>query len=755
MEDDGGKEWMCIICGFDNKPLNKFCSMCGTDHHFTLDYKEKKNYKKNLIKRKKLQRKMMLAKAKADNADSEDAFGDQTNSIVIDIPIAEDAHIRPSIGITEQLSRGSSNTLSFSHQQRMSALSPQQRQAAINYRRLNQLSLRQKSARRRKMWQRVKDPQTNKLVWKRVPINEIKVASAPFGYTPRTSMSEGDKSESALSLNGLSFQSNLFAENSVGNNKSTLNLLHVNELLAATSSPYTSPPSTPTPLQTEYNTYSNSKIGAKGKLKRTTSGDSFGDSAFASHSPGFASVFDERGNLKWEKIESGKSASRFVMPIKGINLFKTKSTSSIQNPLLQPINYHGSANSSTIDPESRSRVHSSDPNNNYSENQSLDGSEGYDISHLFDLEAVAAMTFKQKHMWFLDQLATVVRPWVEGFIKIEIRRDHILADSYRAFMMLSPVDLKKWIRIQFRGEEGVDAGGLVREWFELVVEEIFKPSVGLFESNNPGDSLAGTYHINAVSGSINPQHLSYFRFIGRFIGKAILEQQTIKAALSLPLRKQMLSVPITFSDLEFVDEQLYNNLVWLKNNSNVADLQLDHTVTYAFEGHVETYDLLPGGADILVTDDNKENYLQLRLRHRMLDAIKGQLEEFLTGFYEVVPNYITVFDYQELELLLCGLTDIDYEDWLRHTEYLGSYKQLGEEHPVITWFWATVKAMSMEERVRLLQFTTGCSRLPAHGFKGLQSNDGKYRKFNIQSIPKSVSLEVPIVTSSFTNFCLF
>jgi len=46
--------------------------------------------------------------------------------------------------------------------------------------------------------------------------------------------------------------------------------------------------------------------------------------------------------------------------------------------------------------------------------------------------------------------------------------------------------------------------------------------------------------------------------------------------------------------------------------------------------------------------------------------------------------------------------------------------------------------MTTEERVRLLQFVTGCGRLPAQGFKALQSNDGHYRKFNIQSITKQV-----------------
>jgi hypothetical protein len=52
-------------------------------------------------------------------------------------------------------------------------------------------------------------------------------------------------------------------------------------------------------------------------------------------------------------------------------------------------------------------------------------------------------------------------------------------------------------------------------------------------------------------------HLSYFRFAGRICGKAIMEQHPINAALCLPIRKIILSLPVTFSDLEFVDPELY------------------------------------------------------------------------------------------------------------------------------------------------------------------------------------------------------
>lgn len=142
------------------------------------------------------------------------------------------------------------------------------------------------------------------------------------------------------------------------------------------------------------------------------------------------------------------------------------------------------------------------------------------------------------------------------------------------------------------------------------------------------------------------------RFFGRFLGKAIMEQQSIKATLSLPLRKQIIEMPITFSDLEFVDDELFRNLKWLKDNDQVHHLMLDFSITYTYatpasennqkaegEGktHAEavnktvTFDLVPNGSEVLVSDDNKHEYLRLRLQHRMLDSIKAQLEQLLTG----------------------------------------------------------------------------------------------------------------------------
>ena len=412
--------------------------------------------------------------------------------------------------------------------------------------------------------------------------------------------------------------------------------------------------------------------------------DSF-DDALVSSSPGFTSVFDNGGDLQWEKVESGTLAN---------NIYN----------FIQP-----------IVPES------------------------FDID-IIDVQAVVALNMKEKQLWFLKCLANLQRPWEEGCIRISVSREYILQQSFVQFTALKLDELHRYMRIQFAGEQGIDAGGLEREWFQLVSLELLSPQLGMF-SSSAGDSNGGTFHINPLSGLFNEKHLEYFYFCGRLFAKAVMQHHSIPATLSLPLRKQILYLPITFSDLEFVDVELFRNLQWLRDNSNVECLSLDFTVTYSSLGKTVTAELVPDGSKISVTDENKAEYLMLRLKHRMLDSIKLQLQNFLKGFYEVLPSdLLSVFDYQELELLMCGVPEIDLDDWKRHTEYLGEYARLGAKHKVIKWFWKAVEAMTVEERVRLLQFTTGCCRLPAQGFKALLSNDGNFRNFNIQSITKEVSL---------------
>lgn len=685
-------EWMCIICGFDNHPRNKHCNMCGTEQQFSKDYKEEKKARKTEIKLR-LQR--------------------EHQKRLKEITIPDDAQVNTQ-NILAFTFRKSTDSNSFGSKLKI-GLTPEKRREALNYRRLNQLSLRQKSARRRKTWQRVVDDNSGELKWIRVAASDVYINNAPLGYTPRTSLNSEGSNNSILSISG---------GNITGDSQQAL--------LSASL-----PSSQPGQLVMSQNRL-------RGNSEKS---DSFGD--ILSSSPGFTSVFDIEGNLNWEKVDEGGADSPGVNvgyrnPTQRRNEIgkiiangpkHSKRASADENPANIPRSSIADLN----DPYASFDTHDQGVTNALHVAVDIRDQQECEKAFLYDLETVASLAFKDKLLWFLDRIDELQRPWTDGFVRLEIRRSHILQDSVATFGTVDASELHKWMRIQFINEPGVDAGGLEREWFELVTSLILAPETGLFICSS-SDGLSGSYHINPTSGLVNPKHLEYFRFVGRIFGKAIMEQQSSSATLSLPLRKQILTMPITFSDLEFVDIELFRNLSWLQKNDNVEAICLDFTVCYEGCGQRVTYDLKPDGVNIAVNDANKEEYLQLRLKHRMLDSIKTQLQHLLIGLFEVIPpDILSVFDYHELELLMCGVPDINVADWMNHTEYIGEYKKLGGRHKVIKWFWKSVESMANEERVRLLQFVTGCSRLPSQGFKLLQSSDGNYRKFNIQSIPKKES----------------
>jgi len=239
--------------------------------------------------------------------------------------------------------------------------------------------------------------------------------------------------------------------------------------------------------------------------------------------------------------------------------------------------------------------------------------------------------------------------------------------------------------------------------------------------------------------------LVYYRFLGRVMGKALFDGQLVVGHMVQYMYKHILGWPITLKDIEQLDEEYYNNLRQLQQlHDNGEDLELlclDFSLTQEVMGAKEEIELVEGGKDIEVTNDNFPEYLEACLKHRMLDRVKPQMNELLLGFFDVIPEpLLTVFDFQELELLMCGLPEIDLDDWMEHTEYSGEYEHLGRDYPSCRWFWEVVAEFDQEMKARLLQFVTGTSGVPSRGFGVLQGNDGNIRKFTIHAISVDVCL---------------
>jgi len=376
------------------------------------------------------------------------------------------------------------------------------------------------------------------------------------------------------------------------------------------------------------------------------------------------------------------------------------------------------------------------PASEYTVDSVIKSNSGATVVDYAEIAMVQKQTFDEKSAWLQRTCKKLGIPWEEGHMRICVRREHLLVDSIKAVMSLGRDDLKKIWRFEFLGEEGIDAGGLAKEWFLLVTQAIFDADSGLWLSNSTNQMLM---RINPASEISCPEdHLIYFRFLGRVLGKALFEGQLVSGHMVRYLYKYMLGWPITFNDLETVDQDIYENLKKLLDMKadDIEYMCLDFTITQNFLGETQQVCLLPGGEDIAVTGENLSEYVEAYFNYLILNRIKPQVTELLLGFYDVVPETIlTVFDFQELELLMCGLPVIDLDDWKKHTLYTGTFESKGEKNKICTWFWEVVSnEFDQEMRARLLQFVTGTSGVPSRGFSVLQGSDGNIKLFTLNGI---------------------
>ncbi|KAH7932471.1 hypothetical protein HPB52_024516 [Rhipicephalus sanguineus] len=316
----------------------------------------------------------------------------------------------------------------------------------------------------------------------------------------------------------------------------------------------------------------------------------------------------------------------------------------------------------------------------------------------------------------LRQELQTVQPQ-SGHCRLEVSREDIFEESYRLIMKMRPKDLKKRLMVKFRGEEGLDYGGVAREWLYLLSHEMLNPYYGLFQYTR--DDIY-TLQINPDS-SVNPEHLSYFHFVGRVIGLAVFHGHYIDGGFTLPFYKMLLGKPIHLDDIEAVDPDLHRSLTWMLNNDIGDYIDTTFSVEHNAFGQLQVHELKPNGKDLPVTDDNKKEYVRLFVNYRFMRGIEQQFLALQKGFSELIhPNLLKSFDEKELELVIGGLGKIDLMDWKANTRL----KHCTADSNVVKWFWQTVESYSEERRARLLQFVTGSSRVPLQGFKALQGSTG-------------------------------
>ncbi|KAM7208684.1 putative E3 ubiquitin-protein ligase [Naviculisporaceae sp. PSN 640] len=333
---------------------------------------------------------------------------------------------------------------------------------------------------------------------------------------------------------------------------------------------------------------------------------------------------------------------------------------------------------------------------------------------------------------FFDSIMT--HRIVQQFLILNIRRDCLVDDSLKAVREViggGGEEIKKGLKIIFRGEEGVDAGGLRKEWFLLLVREVFNPDHGMFIYDE--DSRYCYFNPNALEPS------EQFFLVGVVFGLAIYNSTILDVALPpFAFRKLLMAAPppaittsqprqtmtYTLDDLAEYRPRLARGLKQLLDYDGDVESTfcLDFVIDTDRYGSTEKVALCPGGEKRAVTNANRREFVDLYVRYVLDTAVSRQFEPFKRGFFTVCGgNALSLFRPDEIELLVRGSDDaLDVQSLKVVAEYDNwGVPNPAEREPTIRWFWDTFEKAPPKEQRKLLLFITGSDRIPAMGAASL------------------------------------
>ncbi|KAI8963410.1 HECT-domain-containing protein [Daldinia sp. FL1419] len=351
---------------------------------------------------------------------------------------------------------------------------------------------------------------------------------------------------------------------------------------------------------------------------------------------------------------------------------------------------------------------------------------------ILEFDAKRQMAGKAREAFF-DSILTHRN--YEQYLNLNIRRECLVEDSLKQVSEVvgtGSEEIKKALRIEFKGEEGIDGGGLRKEWFLLLVREVFNPDHGLFVYDE--DSNFCYFNPNTFETSDQ-----YF-LVGVVLGLAIYNSTILDVAFPpFAFRKLLASAPpptlgtpahsrptmsYTLTDLAEFRPVLARGLRQLLDYE--GDVQSTFCLDFVVE--VEKYGtrvrvpLCPGGESKMVTNTNRREYVDLYVRYLLDTSVSRQFEPFKRGFFTVCAgNALTLFKPEEIELLIRGsdealdITALQgaavYSNWPPNIP--------AERQSTVRWFWDTFERASITDQRRLLSFITGSDRIPAMGAASL------------------------------------
>ncbi|CAH3043669.1 unnamed protein product [Pocillopora meandrina] len=307
-----------------------------------------------------------------------------------------------------------------------------------------------------------------------------------------------------------------------------------------------------------------------------------------------------------------------------------------------------------------------------------------------------------------NELEDAVKSAMCPFLVLEVRRDNLIEDTLNQ-INLKEFDLKKPLKIKYvgGGEQGLDMGGLQKEFFHMIVEAIFDPGYGMFTN------IDETHCVWLKSSSLESE--KEFELVGILLGLAIYNGIILDVHFPPVIYKKLQGEKLDLLDLKSIQPSLARSLgELLQFEGDVED-----TFCYTFQvsssefGNLQSIELLPNGENIFVTNSNREQFVSLYVNHLLVKCVERQFGAFSRGFHKVCGGEVlTLFRPDELELLICGCPVIDFYELEVAATYEDGYNH---SHPTITMLWKVVNEMTLEQKKAFLMFVTGSDRVPLKG----------------------------------------
>jgi len=233
---------------------------------------------------------------------------------------------------------------------------------------------------------------------------------------------------------------------------------------------------------------------------------------------------------------------------------------------------------------------------------------------------------KKKELHNSLDLTSILLGGLNPYLTIEVRRDSLIEDSLNSLVSSGTV-LKKPLKVKFAGEPGVDEGGVQKEFFQLLVKQLFDVGYGMFEYNTESQ----LFWISRNSFELPLK----FELMGIILGLAIYNNHILDIHLPLAFYKKLLGRRVNLDDFEQYDPQVGKSLRSILNYDK-EDFEeamcLNFTVNYESFGEKLTEDLIENGSEINVTLENKEDYIDRYIDFLMNQSVEKYFKSFKHGF---------------------------------------------------------------------------------------------------------------------------